>query len=116
MAESAQIPTFPVPDFSEVEAVFGAGQKFYLTEDAMGREFYAGRHPMCRIASTLFFKGGKLADHGLRFRSGVDRLKAMRAIRALLCSFEPKHEIKIGTVGVALANWCEPVQPEAARV
>lgn len=109
MAEPVQ---FAVPDFDQPTVVFGAPRSAYLTEEQMGREFYAMRGRHCDVASALFFGGGKLADHGLRFRPGIDRVKAFNAIRAMLASFEPKHEIKIGTVGYALSQWCEDYAPE----
>ena len=104
---------YPIPEFSDAEVAFGADQKHYLTREQMGDEFYREHHPSARIASALFFRGGSLEGHGLRFRKGIDRAKAARAIRALLCSFAPKHEVKIGTVGYALDKWCEAIPREA---
>lgn len=98
---------FPVPDFDGPTVAFGAPRSAYLTEEQMGRDFYCDRNRYTAAAQKLFFNGGSLADHGLRFKPSIDRAKAMNAIRALLCSFEPKHEIKIGTVGYALSQWCE---------
>jgi hypothetical protein len=111
MSEGQTIPNFPVPDFSDADAAFGADAKHYLPKAAIPADFYGMRHHYCKVAQKLFFEGGKLSDHGLRFKDGIDHQKAMRALRALLCSFAPKHEIKIGTVGVALVNWCEEVSP-----
>jgi len=96
-----------VPTFTALDAAFGAKASTYLTREQMGDEFYAERNRWTKIASSLFFSGGKLADHGLAFKAGIDRAAAMTAIRAWLCSFEPKHEVKIGTVGFALSQWCE---------
>lgn len=100
-------PEFPVPDFDDLTVALGAPHRAYLTAEQMGRDHYSGRHPMNKVASSLFFNGGSLAGHGLCFKPGIDRTKAMRAIKALLCSFEPPHEIKEGTVGYALSQWCE---------
>jgi hypothetical protein len=98
---------FAVPEFDDATVAFGAPRSAYLTREQMGDDFYGDRNKFTSAAQSLFFKGGKLADHGLKFRAGIDRDKAVRAIRALLCSFDPKHEIKIGTVGYALSQWCE---------
>jgi hypothetical protein len=106
-------PTFAVPDFDEAQAVWGAPISAYLTREELG-PFYRHSHPMTKIASTLFFKGGTLAEHGLQFKPEIDKGKAMRAIRALLCSFAPPHEIKGGTVGYALSQWCEPISETKA--
>lgn len=112
MSNSISFPKFDVPAFSDAEVAFGASEKHYLGRSAIPAEFYNGRHAMCDVASSLFFKGGKLADHGIKFKDDIDQLAAMKAIRALLGSWAPKHEIKIGTVGIALANWCEPIEGE----
>lgn len=111
--ETAAVPSFSLPDFNEVDAAFGADNKDYLTFAQMGEQFYRGHHPMCHVAQSLFFKGGKLSDYGLKLKPEIDQRKAKIAIMALLSSFAPKHEVKIGTVGVALANWCEPISKAA---
>lgn len=103
---------FPVPDFDGPTVVFGAPPSAYLTREQLPDGFYSGRGRHCEVASNLFFRGGKLADHGLQFKPGIDRAKAAAAIRGLLSSFAPKHEIKIGTVGYALSQWCEDYTPE----
>lgn len=107
--------TFDVPEFTGLDAAFGAKGSTYLTREAMGDEFYGDRNRWTSVASALFFRGGSLADHDLAFKPGIDRAKAMTAIRAWLCSFEPKHEIKIGTVGFALSQWCEQAAPRPAQ-
>lgn len=100
---------FPVTaDLTPLDARFGADPGTYLTQEQLPPEFYAMRHPMCRVASALFNFGGELIDHGLRFKPEIDAGQAMLAIDALLRSWAPKHEIKIGTVGYALQQWCEP--------
>lgn len=102
------IPEYAVPEFSDLDAAFGARRKHFLERDKMPAEFWSGNHPMCKVAMKLFCSGGRLTDHGLKIKDGLDQAAVYRALRALLCSFDPKHEAKIGTVGVALANWCEP--------
>lgn len=106
--ETADGQTFTVPAFDAPAAVFGADAREYLTREQMGSDFYAMRGKHCDAADGLFFSGGKLSDHGLRFRAEIDQRAAMMAVRAWLSSFAPKHEIKIGTVGYALSKWCEP--------
>lgn len=103
---------FPVPEFDGPTVVFGAPRSAYLTEEQMGRDHYGERTRHAKVASALFFSGGRLADHGLRFKAGIEPGTALAAIRALLCSFEPKHEIKIGTVAAYLEDWCEDYAAE----
>lgn len=109
-------PEFPVPEFTQLSVMLGASRDKYLAQEKLGQVFYSGRHPMCDVAHKLFFEGGRIEDFGIRFRPGIDRPKAFAAIRALLCSFEPSHEIKIGTVGLALSQWTEPIPVEAKPV
>lgn len=102
---------FPVPDFDGPTIAFGASRKDYLTREQLG-DWYGiygknSKTPFHECAAKLFYKGGKLTDYGLHIKKGLDQAKVMGAIRALLCSFDPSQEIKIGTVAVALANWCD---------
>jgi len=75
-----------------------------LTEDEQ-----AMHGPFCNALSGLFFKGGKLADHGIAVRDGIDKDKVMRYIRATLGDFGPKHEHKIGGIAHMLAKWCDTI-------
>lgn len=113
MGAAVEIPDFPVPELDASNFAFGASASDYLTREQLGPEFYYGRHPMFNVAEKLFY-GGSLAQHGLKVRDDLDRKRVMNAIRGLLGSFAPKHEIKIGTVGAALAQWCEPVSTTEA--
>jgi hypothetical protein len=106
-------PAFPVPDFDAATVAFGASRKDYLTLEQLGDWYDMNRAtPFHKAVSGLFARGGKLADYGLTFKPGIDQAKAMGAIRALLSSWDPKHEIKVGTVAVALANWCDYTAPK----
>lgn len=101
---------FPVPAFDDVTAVFGAPGSAYLTREQMGDDFYGDRNEFTRHASSLFFSGGHCLPPGRRWKDGIDPRQATKAIGALLRSFEPKHEVKIGTVGFALSEWTEAVE------
>jgi hypothetical protein len=105
-----------VPDFNELDAAFGAKLAAYPAMTDIPAEF-RDRHnnPFCEVASQIFFNGGSLATHGLEFKPGIDRIKAMTALRAWLCSFEPSHELKIATVGYALSHWCEKASEAKAK-
>ena len=59
-------------------------------------------------ASTLFFRGGGLSAIKMKPREGYDEKRILRALRFLLSSYEPFHEQKEATVGLALMKWCEP--------
>src|SRR3990167_761866 len=95
---------FPVPEFDDLTVAFGASNSDYLTCEQMGDDFYGDRNKFTDVAKKLFFNGGRLEDYGLTLKPEIDKTKAMRAVRALLGSWAPKHEIKIGTVGFALSK------------
>lgn len=91
-------------DFDGLDASLGAKRSDYPSvADVPNHQL----HPSFeRVASKLFFSGGKLDDFGLSFKPGIDRIKAMTAIRSLMGSFEPQHEHKIAVVAWALREWC----------
>ncbi len=97
-----------VPNFSDLEVAFGARSDAFLTREQMGDEFYGDRNDFTRHVGSLFFSGGSVLPDGRRWKEGVNPKKAGRAVAAWLRSFDPKHEIKIGTVGYALSRWTEP--------
>lgn len=66
----------------------------------------------CKIAAKLFYGGGRLPDHGLAPRDGVDAGRATQAVGALLASFEPKHEHKMAAAGYLIDQWFEPAKIE----
>lgn len=111
--ETLQVPEYPLPNFDGLTAQFGADRKDYLTREQLGDWYgcYGDNSNTIyhQAVESLFSKGGKLADFGLRWKSGVDEARAMRALKGLLCSFAPKHEIKIGTCAVLLANHSEAI-------
>ncbi len=102
---------FPVPEFDGAAMAFGAPDGAYLSREQLGDWYGFGHTPFHRAVETLFYNGGTLAEHGLKWKDGVDGKKAGIALRALLGSFAPTHEIKIGTCAVALANWCDYTPP-----
>lgn len=100
-----------VPAFDDITVNFGADEKDYLTREQLGDWYglYGGnsRTPYHKCAEGLFSNGGKLADYGLSIKADLDVRMVMKAIGALMRSFAPKHEVKIGTLAVALSNWCD---------
>ena len=97
----------PVPDVDDVDCAFPSRWRELLppmseltdTERNM-------RGPFCEALSSIFFKGGKLEDYGIRPKPGTDMKKVYRYVRATLGDFGPKHEHKIGGIGHMLAKWC----------
>jgi len=70
--------------------------------------------------SNWFFRGAKVAPNGIiindvKFtaKPGVDANKALRAIKAVLASFEPKHEHKEAACAFMLSEWFDKEDQKA---
>lgn len=62
----------------------------------------------CELASRWFYKGLR----GITFKEGIDTQMAGRHIQAVLGSFEPSHEEKIGGAGYLMSIWeCRELDP-----
>lgn len=90
-------------DVSDVELVFGGDMKKLMPSD-IPAEFRDGRTPQNDFVSRWFFKGVP----GLpAAKPDVDRQKALRHIKAIMVSFEPKHEDKEAACAYLLSEWFE---------
>lgn len=69
-----------------------------------------GRNWAVRFTKELFFRGGSVAH--LTPKPGIDHVEACRHIKAILGSFEPKHEHKIGGVAYLFAQWFDEPKTE----
>jgi hypothetical protein len=98
-----------IPDFDGIDATFGANLKSYPKYETIPEPFRRGTTKFNDAAGLLFFQGGKLEDYGLRLKPTTNRARFFTAVRALLCSFEPPHELKDATVAWLLSEYSEPV-------
>lgn len=96
--------------FDGVDCAFGARLKDYPPYESIPEEFRRGHSPANKVVSTLFFKGGKLDDFGLRLKAGVDRAAFYGALKALLSSFDPKHEHKEATCAWLVSEFTEAAE------
>lgn len=124
MAEAAQgafeLPDFPLFEIDDVEAAWGCKADRYV---GCGR-YENGKRIGSRIerllrdereaAAALFYRGGRLTDHGFVVKPDLDPTAAHRAIGSLLRSFAPSHEEKMGTVALAIHRWCDRCEPTAS--
>lgn len=110
----AKLPDdYPLFDVEDVDVVFSTAGGYVAT----GGRYLSRADRQCYLvpreyqdkADHLFYRGGSLADIGLKPRGGNDLKRIMRALRYLLSSWEPSAEEKSGTVGFALMKWCEPL-------
>lgn len=88
-----------------IDVVFGVRPPLPAWDDIPG-EFKCSRNEYARVASSLFFNGGRLSDFGLTIKDELDDGDVMRALRACLGSFDPKHEHKEAGVAYMLSQWC----------
>ncbi len=103
--------TFELFDVTDAEFKYGVqDESKYL--DRFGGQYALTSHKWNARASTLLFTSDTLEDIGLRIKPGLDEERVMRAIRALLRSFAPVHDVKTATVGFALMHWCEEIPAE----
>lgn len=103
-----------IPELTAVDVSFG-NIKHMPRYDTLPDDFK--RHngnDFCRAVTSWFFKGASSTQHGLLIdgmkfsaKPGVDRVKALRAIKAVLGSFEPKHEHKEAACAFMLSEWFE---------
>ncbi|RDC59757.1 hypothetical protein HME9302_00952 [Alteripontixanthobacter maritimus] len=108
--DDREIPDYPFFEVDGLTAAFGADRSVYLSKSEGSA--VARRLPdKAEIFSRLFYVGGTLAEHSLRFRPEIAR-KGHATLKALMVSFEPSHEAKKGTVALALHHWCEPIVAE----
>jgi hypothetical protein len=63
----------------------------------------------CELAERWLFEG--LSGVRPIPKPGVDPQAALRAVRAILCSFAPKHEHKIAGCAFLLSEWFERFDP-----
>jgi hypothetical protein len=97
-----------IPDFNGIDATFGAKLTAYPKYETIPASFRGGNTPFNRAVSGLFFRGGTLEDHGLRLKPTTNRARFFTTIKALLCSFDPPHELKDATVAWLLSEYAEP--------
>ena len=105
-----------IPDMTSVDITFG-NIKHMPKQSAIPEEFKSHRGTPFNVAvSTWFFQGASgngesitIGDQTFIPKDGVDGLSALAAIRAVLASFEPKHEHKESACAYMLSQWFDMV-------
>lgn len=100
-------------EFQDLDAAFGANRADYPDYDKIPDEYKSMNHPMHIVASGLFFEGGPLGKFDIRFKRGTSNEDAgvvITALRALLSSWDPKHEVKMSTVAWLLDTYMEKIE------
>lgn len=101
------LKTFKFPEVTKLDMAFPTfGTDPALLAEAKARGFYNGSGPYNRLASTLFFEGGKV-----KFLDGVDedyRKRVWAYVRSFMGSFAPKHEEKDAICAMLLSEIVQP--------
>lgn len=90
-----------VPELDNASVALGDARHLPKFE-TLPQEYQRERAPGCKFVSEWF-------DFGIKgkppAKPGVDQNKALRAIAAILRSFDPKHEHKIAGAGYLADQW-----------
>lgn len=97
-------PLVELWDVKDADVAFGGGVKWPSRTDPKLNDV---SEDCVRIANTLFFNGGKLADHNRTLKPGVDSARFHNCLRAVLCSFEPPHEVKEAVAGSMIEHYTD---------
>jgi hypothetical protein len=98
-----------VPALSDLDVAFSSIDHLPAWEEIPEafRRNNGDAYRWCEFVSTWFFAGTNTAL--LMPKPGVDKTAALRVVRAILGSFEPKHEHKIAGCAFLLSEWFEPL-------
>jgi hypothetical protein len=96
----------PVQD---LELAFGGNMKELLPAiSEIPQEFYRDKTSWNHFVDKWFFNGLP-SETVFQCKNGVDGNMAIRHLRAIMCSFEPKHEHKTGGVAWLASLWFDDV-------
>ncbi len=105
---------FEIQEVDGPSVAFGGNMERLLPDyAAIPPEFKDGDTKWNQLFSAWFYGG--LKDLKLKARDGVDEKKALRHIRAVMVSFQPKHEHKEAGVAFLLSQWFEDATWERAK-
>ncbi|PZM62587.1 hypothetical protein [Paenibacillus dendritiformis] len=91
---------------TDLEMAFGGDMKKLLPAmSEIPEEFTSLGSKWCKLISDWFYIG--LSELKAQPREGIDTQEAFRHIRAILGSFEPKHEHKIACCAYLMSLWFE---------
>lgn len=105
-----------IPELTVADVALGS-IKHMPKYETLPEDFKHLSNVFCKAVSDWFFDGAKKVPNGIILggkqftaKPGVDAPKALAAIRAVLGSFEPKHEHKEAACAFMLSEWFD-VEP-----
>ena len=102
-----------IPTVTWADSVWGKNLLPPMKDIPEGFKGYHGNSetaPYIKFVEHAFFKGSDM--DGLTEKAGVDRVAAIRAIRACMKTWVPKHEHKIAGCAYMLSEWFDFKQEE----
>ncbi|WP_058830751.1 hypothetical protein [Paenibacillus polymyxa] len=88
------------------DLTFGGDMKILLPPlDLIPKEFQESRTDWNKLITTWFFQG--LSSFDCKPKPGIDRKQAMGHVKAILGSWEPRHEHKEAACAWLLSKWFE---------
>lgn len=91
-----------IPELNDADIALGS-IKHMPKYETVPAEFKNSGNPYVRFISNWFFRGVDITH--LTPQDGVDKTKALRAIKAVIGSFAPKHEHKMAACAYMLSEW-----------
>lgn len=107
---------FQIMEVNDVDIAFGGHTDKLLPKyEEIPDEFknMNSRTKWNKMVDDWFYCG--LKNLRLKPKAGVDTEKALKHIRAVMASFEPKHEHKIAGCAYLLSKWFDDVSYEKAN-
>lgn len=93
-----------VPELKDSDVVFGNIKHLPKWEE-IPKEFKDGHTTWNALFNTWFYNGLKKSQ--ITVKTGVDKNNALRALKAIIGSFEPKHEHKEAGAAYLMSQWFE---------
>ncbi len=91
-------------EVTDLDIAFGGAGNFgRLIPDRKTLNAFKPQKWSRELFMTLFYSGGSVAH--LEPKPGIDHAKALRHIRVVMGSFEPKHEDKEAAVAYFFETW-----------
>lgn len=103
---------YPIGEFSDVEMAFPTDVMGVMPSyPEIPEEFKSGHHRWSQVARDMFYSGMRNARWKPKVGI-VEAGKALRHLRYILGSREPKHEHKMAAVAYLLDQWFRDVTYE----
>ena len=105
---------FPVAEIDAVTAAFPANVSHLMPKMSdIPKEFHYGHTVWNKLVSEWFFCG--VNNLKLTPKEGIDKDAALRHVKTVMGSFEPKHEHKEAACAYLLSQWFTDPSWERAK-